>query len=235
MKKEKLAITITLGITCFAFVMVIFMQFKMVYQTDITSIETMREEELEGELASYKNKYEETEKKYKEVTETLNKYKEESSSDSETRKNLEEELQNLKLMLGTTEVQGNGIIINLDDSNVEVREDKINADELMIIVNYLKDAGAEAIEINGQRIVNATYFAYINNSYVKVNNKRLSSPYTIKVIGDQDYLRSALIGADGYVERSIKPKGQTISFENKKKLTILKYEGSDLTTKYIDE
>ena len=36
----------------------IFMQFKVVKQTDITAIETMREAELRTELSSWKTKYE---------------------------------------------------------------------------------------------------------------------------------------------------------------------------------
>ena len=43
------------------------MQFKVVYQTDITSINTMREEDLKVELANWKSKYDEAEQKYIEI------------------------------------------------------------------------------------------------------------------------------------------------------------------------
>ena len=48
--KEKLVMSISIGISCFALMLVMFMQFKMVKQTDITAIETMRESELQLEL-----------------------------------------------------------------------------------------------------------------------------------------------------------------------------------------
>ena len=67
MKKGKIAMTITIGIACFALVMVMTMQFKIVNETDITSIENMRETELRTELANWKQKYEETNAQYEEI------------------------------------------------------------------------------------------------------------------------------------------------------------------------
>ena len=80
MKKGKITMTITIGIAFFVLVLIIFMQFKVVYQSNETSIDTMREEELKTELANWKSKYEDVEKKYEEVTTTLKKYNEQSSS-----------------------------------------------------------------------------------------------------------------------------------------------------------
>ena len=70
MKKGKITMTITIGIAFFVLVLIIFMQFKVVYQSNETSIDTMREEELKTELANWKSKYEDAEKKYEEVKNT---------------------------------------------------------------------------------------------------------------------------------------------------------------------
>ena len=109
----------------------------------------------------------------------------------------------------------------------------VNASELMIIVNYLKDAGAEAISVNGQRVVNMNYFVEIGqeNSYIKMRGKRISAPFEIKVIGDAEYLKSTLIGI-GYVDK-INGWGQKINFEEKKKITIDKYK-DEMNFKYIE-
>ena len=45
LKKGKITMIITVGIACFCLVLVMFMQFKIVNETDITSIENMREAE----------------------------------------------------------------------------------------------------------------------------------------------------------------------------------------------
>ena len=66
-KKGKVTMIITIGIACFALTLVMTMQFKIVNETDITSIENMREAELRSELANWKLKYEETNQKYEET------------------------------------------------------------------------------------------------------------------------------------------------------------------------
>lgn len=238
MKKGQIFITITIGILCFILVMVMFMQFKLVYQTDITSIETMRQEDLEEELSKWKIKYEEIEEQYKEVSETLQKYKEESNSDAQVKQNLEEELQKLELLLGTTDVRGDGIVISLNEKENSA---KIDAEMLLRIVNILKSAGAEAIEINGERIVDSTYIVYIvsdgygYNGYIKINDRAMNSPYVIKAIGDADHLKSPLQLKNGYIEKNIINNNISISIEEQRKITISKYTGNDLTTNYISE
>lgn len=233
-KKGKIAIAITIGISFFILVMIIFMQFKVVYEAEITSIETMREEDLQQQFANWKSKYEETEKQYEEVWETLKKYKEESTSDTQTKVNLEEELKKLELMLGTTDVRGDGITIQLEEGEYETG--RIKSDKLMILVNYLKAAGAEAIEINGERIVSSTFFVDIGSysSYVKINGRRVDAPYTINVIGDQDYLKSALVGKGGYAE-TLNNLGIKINIETRRRIVISKYNGDDLNTRYINK
>ena len=115
---------------------------------------------------------------------------------------------------------------------IESTEQKIKASELMIIVNFLKDAGAEAISVNNQRIVNKTDFAQINETtYLKINSQMVSAPFTIKAIGDPDYLKASLIGT-GYVTK-IKDWGQNIEFKEPRNVTINKYNGN-MDFKYIE-
>ena len=190
MKKGKIVMTITIGLVCFVLALVMSMQFKVVRETDITSIETMRETELKEELSSWKEKYKEVNQKYEEINQKVEEYKEKKQSDSETSELLQSELQQLNMGLGKTDVQGEGIIVTLTDTD----DLKINDNNLLIIVNDLKLAGAEAVSINDERIVNMTDIAYIGNTFVKVNGQRISSPYVIKAIGNQTYLESGLLG-----------------------------------------
>ena len=83
-RKGKKIMIITVGLTCFILMAVMFMQFKIVNQTDITSIETMRKTELTTELASWKQKYEETNSKYEETQNKLNEYKNSQQSTEES-------------------------------------------------------------------------------------------------------------------------------------------------------
>lgn len=235
-KKGKITLTITIGISCFALVLIMFMQFKIVDQTDITSIENMRESELRTELANWKAKYEETNEKYEETNTKIQEYKMSKQSNKEAGKLVEEELQQANKLLGKTDVEGTGIeIILKENDNEEIS--KINADDLLVIVNALKLAGAEAISINDQRIINMSDIVNINTSnsynlFIKVNGQRILSPYVIKAIGNQTYLEGELLGSGGYVDE-LKKIGHDVTIEKVNKLKIPKYE-NEIKIKYME-
>ena len=240
MKKGKISMTITIGIVCFLLVMIIFMQFKVVRQSEETNINTMQEAELRQELANWKIKYEKKKKKYDETSETLKTYKEESTSDNQTKETLEKELENLEMALGKTNVEGEGVIITLNEKTEKELADEeeitpINAQDLIYIVNYLKDAGAEAISINGERIVNNTYIVdIVGESIIKINSKYLrTNSYEIKAIGNSSYLESSIFGKGGYVEQ-LNTTGINAKIERSNRVRISKYEG-DFETKYMQE
>ena len=101
MKKGKVIMTVTIGISCFILMMIIFMQFRVVHETEITSIDTMRESELRSELANWKSKCDEIEQRYQEVETKLKSYKEESTTDAKTKETLEAELAHVFLVMST--------------------------------------------------------------------------------------------------------------------------------------
>ncbi len=231
MKKGKITVVITLTIACFALTTVMCMQFKIVNETDITSIETMREEELRSELANWKQLYNEADEQYKEKSEKLKEYQEKQQSTEESTKLIEKELAQIDMYLGKTEVQGEGIIINIKDINDDEEIPPISAEDLLVIVDYLKLAGAEAISINEQRIVNMSDIVYVNNSIIYVNQQRILAPYVIKAIGDSVSLESTLLGNGGYVE-TLKNLGFEIGIQRQNKVTIPQYN-KEIGNKYI--
>ena len=230
LKKGKITMIIIAGIVCFILALVMSMQFKIVNETDITSIENMRETELRTELGNWKQKYEETNAKYEETINMINEYKETDKSNDETEEVINNELQQVNMSLGKTDVQGSGIEVILTDTNNE-EIPKINADDLLVIVNALKLAGAEAISINDERILNMSDIVDVD-TYIKVNGNRILSPYVIKAIGNQTYLESQLLGNGGYVD-DLQKSGYSVEIQKKDNVEILKYNG-EIKTKYIE-
>ena len=110
----------------------------------------MRETELRAELAEWKSKYEETQKKLDDTNKKINEYKSQMNSEEDIKKVLNQELMENELYLGYTDVEGEGIIITLTDTSLK----SIERYDLISLVNELKLAGAEAISINDERIVN---------------------------------------------------------------------------------
>lgn len=238
MEKDKKIVIITIGIICFLLTTIIFMQFKVVQETEETNLDVMQEAELRQALANWKSKFDETKEKYDEVQNTLATYKQETSTDSKAKQALELELESLEMALGKTNVEGEGITITLTEKNQnELTENEeitpINAEDLIYIVNYLKDAGAEAISINDERIVNTTHIVDVEGA-IKINSKYLrTSNYTIKAIGNSNYLESSIFGKGGYAEQ-LSITGINAQSQKSTKIQIAAFSG-EFETKYIEE
>ena len=232
MKKGKITMTLTIGLACFVLIAVMFMQFKIIGLTDVTNIETMREEELRTQLANWKTQYEEVNQKYEETQKTIKEYQEKKQSNEETTELLQQELDQINMILGKTDVQGQGVIITIN--KVESEDvPAISAIDLQLIVNSLKNAGAEAISINNERIINTTDIVDIADLYIKINAQRILAPYEIKAIGDQTYLESGLLGNGGIVDE-LRSVGEDIKIEKSNKVVITKYTG-EIKSKYMEE
>ena len=196
MNKNKIIMSVIIGLLCVILVSVMFAQFKTVEETDITGIEKAREAELQSMLASWKTKYEEVEEKLADTQNKIDEYKAKIDSNEQASELLDKELEQTNLLVGKTAVTGEGIIVTLEDNN----EKTIVASDLRTLINELKLAGAEAISINGKRIVNMTEIVDVNG-FILINEERVISPYVVKVIGDQTYLSSALSRiVSGYID-----------------------------------
>ncbi len=97
------------------------------------------------------------------------------------------------LAAGLTKVAGPGVIASLDDSSSgDLSEQAIaHAADLRDIVSLLRAVGAEAIAINGERVITTTAIDCIVNT-ILVNDTRLSVPFEVRAIGDADTLARAL-------------------------------------------
>lgn len=229
MKKDKVIMIITISIMALILSCVMFAQFRIVEETDLAQIENMREEELRQAIAEWKEKYEKTIEKILDTNKKVQEYEEKQESNKETKELVQKELSEAKEIFGLTNVEGDGIIITLTDTE----EMAYTGNDLLYLVNELRAAGAEAISINDERIINMTDIADISSKYIVVNSNPVLSPYIVKVIGDKTYLKSALTIKNGYVDLKEK-EGYKISLQEKNNIKINKYSG-DVTLKYIQQ
>ena len=230
--KNKTIMSVIIGLVCVILVAVIFVQFKTVEETDITGIETAREEELQTMLTGWKTKYEEIEEKLLDTKNKIAEYEQTINSREETSKLLDKELEQTNLLVGKTNVIGEGVIITLQDNE----EKSIIASDLRTLVNELKLAGAEAISINDKRILNMTEIVDVNGR-ILINEDPTVSSFVVKAIGDQTYLSSALsLKNSGFVDTYTK-LGKTVEMREEKNISILAYSGSknQMQFKYAKE
>ena len=220
-KINKIVLSIIIALICVVLIATILVQFKTVEETDITAIETMREAELRTSLSEWKSKYNEASEQLEETNNRIFEYEQKANDEQETKNLVESELKQTNMILGKTNVKGSGVIVTVEDGESEVQ-----ASYLVDLVNELKYAGAEAISINGSRIINTSEIAEINNSYIIVNGaKRIASPYEVKAIGDQTYLTSILSLKDsGFIDKYTSG-GLIVRLEQKREVQIPKYDG----------
>jgi len=100
----------------------------------------------------------------------------------------------LRVLAGTTALKGPGITITLDDtknsgnpSSPDASLMVVHDSDLYVLVNELKSSGAEAVEINGQR-VGATTAIRCAGPIIQVNSTSIAPPFVINAIGDPDIL-----------------------------------------------
>lgn len=231
MKRGKVTLTITIGIMCFILTALIFMQVKTVSQTDISELEIMRESELKTEITSLKTKYEETLAKITETNEKILEYEAAAIEGQEASELLKEELKETENLLGKNAVTGEGIIIKMANEGTI----KVNSEDLIELVNLLKNAGAEAIAVNEQRIVYDSYITDIGGTnFITINGERIMAPYTIKAIGNTSYLESAVSQKKyGYIDTQI-TEGKQVSLERMEKVHIPAHNKS-LDFEYVKE
>ena len=129
----------------------------------------------------------------------LNEVIDATASDQQQRKALMQELSDLRIRSGITPVEGPGIVITLDDSNtLKPTQSDVNANaliihdfDLMLLVNELRSAGAEAISINDQRLVGSSAIRCVG-PVINVNDRPVSAPFVVKAIGKSDTLYGAV-------------------------------------------
>ena len=120
----------------------------------------------------------------------------------------EKNLDELKFLSCTVPLEGEGVIIKMDDSLREKNSGEnenlyvVHDDDILRVINELKAAGAEAISINGQRLT-ATSEIRCAGPTISVNNVRSSAPYEIKAIGEKKSLENS-IKMRGGVEETLK-------------------------------
>lgn len=219
--------SITLGILCFLLTVLICIQIKTVKQNGTTVSLSQEESELKTQVLKMKEKYENQYAELERIEKELAKTREKAASNNNELKALEEEIKNYNNILGTTDVKGKGVIIKVQDG--VANSATTNANDLLVhdlnvlsIVNELKNAGAEAISINGNRVVNTTAISCDGNVIV-VNGEKISSPIEIYAIGLPEQL-TTLNRAGGTLER-FKELGKQVELNKSSNVQIPKYTG----------
>ena len=238
MNRNKIAIT--LGIVCFILTIAICVQVNTIKSTNMSVAQTFTENSLRDEVLKWKEKYDRAIELLDTSEKQLAKIRTDSAKNDSSTSSKEEEIRTNNVLLGLTDVEGKGIEITVkDDPNAssqsigaldDLSYHIVHDGDLRRIINELKNAGAEAISINDQRIVTTTTITCIGN-VIKINDEKVSSPFVIKAIGFPERMESALTRAGGYLDW-LGDFGIAISTKKLDNVRITKYTGA-ITSKYM--
>ncbi|MDN0200373.1 DUF881 domain-containing protein [Streptomyces sp. S.PNR 29] len=139
----------------------------------------------------------------------------ENSSDQaeEARRQTVEKERQLGILAGTVAAQGPGITMTIEDT-----KGTVEADMLLDAVQELRAAGAEAIQVNGVRVVAGTYLTDSGKS-VSVDGNKINAPYRFKVIGKPQDLEPAL-NIPGGVVQTLEKEQATVTVERSSKIVV---------------
>ena len=237
---NKKQIAITLGIMCFILTVAICIQLKTIENTTTTISQSLKENGLRDEVLRWKERYDNV---YEELNQSLKELEEvrKQATQNDTKSSAkQEEIKNNNMLLGLSEVKGEGLQIVIADNNtgtlkneseaLDLSSQVVHYDDLIEVINALNNAGAEAISINGQRIIQTTAITCEGN-VIKINGQKVSSPFTIKAIGSQGLLHGSLTMIGGYLY-ILDEAGVIVETTQMDNLTVEKYSGV-INYKYV--
>lgn len=197
--------------------------------TQAAASDTSRLETLQELYNQELDKFDALQKQLNQTQGELELYRQKTAEGSPQGEALKAELDKLEMTAGLVEVTGPGVSVVMSDSTAanatgDEADYIIHDSDLLSVINELRSAGAEAISLNGERLL-ATSEIRCTGAVVTVNGRRYAAPYVIFAIGDSATLYNALTMRNGVVDIL----GQwkiNVQVTTSTQLTIPKYQGA---------
>ncbi|WP_372994644.1 DUF881 domain-containing protein [Lutispora sp.] len=116
-----------------------------------------------------------------------------------------EEWKKIRNYAGMEKISGPGIIITMNDSDKEIEIGDnpelyiIHDIDVLEVINELRAAGAEAISINGERVL-GTSSIECGGPIIIIDGKRHATPFIIRAIGDPKVLEASILAPNSYID-----------------------------------
>lgn len=132
-----------------------------------------------------------------ELTSTRNRLQSDSERSQVAEEETRKEADNLAILAGTVGAQGPGITVTIRDA-----DEAVTASTLLNAIEELRDAGAEAIQIDGTaRVVAQSAFVDSDRRVVRVDGRVVRRPFVIDAIGAPQTLRQAVVFRGGLADQ----------------------------------
>jgi len=186
--------------------------------------------QYEEELKILRGEKEDALNELNELEELIKVIETEQAAEDAVIRNLVSELEKFKMASGVVDVSGPGVVITIRDPGKadELIDDYngilYNSEQLLSLINKLKEAGAEAISVNEQRIVGTTEISLAGTG-ININGTATAPPYTVKAIGNPLTIESALTIRGGIIDTMKRKFNWVVDIAQREDLSISRYTG----------
>ncbi|MFC7492289.1 MULTISPECIES: DUF881 domain-containing protein [unclassified Knoellia] len=184
-----------------------------VHQTSIEGLEDLREDELIRILDTVDQDGNRLAEEIQTLQLSRDRLQSDTTSLTEAQQAAQQRLDSLAIMAGTVPTRGPGIVLTIRDP-----DNGVTAPMLLDTLQELRDAGAEAVEINNVRVVANTYFTD-DEGGLAISGTSVTAPYVVTAIGDGSTLASAM-EIPGGVTESVRSVGGEAGVETKEEVTV---------------
>lgn len=197
---KKITSQLTVAVVCGLLGFMLTYQFQLLSKEEKQiSGDNYNNTQITVELEQLKKAKTDLEKNNNDLMAQLKKYEDTATNSSDITKEIKNQLDNTRVLLGYTDVEGPGVIIYIEPAedlfSTDVKRQVLTHSDLAYLINELNFAGAEAISVNESRITNQTGMRISNgDNYILVNEDKVSpsAKITIKAIGNKVNLASSL-------------------------------------------
>ncbi len=225
MKKYKVNNKQTLMIIATFIVGILLATYIKTFDSENVYITLSQAKELEEEVNDLNKEVNKLKEFKKEYEKSLDTYKEIYKNKGTIEELIQKEIEQLKIITGDKDIEDEGIILTIKDSENDLKEGQDPNDlivhdiDILRIINDLKKAGAIAISINGERILQQSQIKCAGST-IKVNDITYGQPFVIKAIGDIENLKSTILNPQSYINLLESVYGIYINFEQKDSIII---------------
>ncbi len=183
------------ALMCMILSMILAWQLKSTYNNSkINENISVRMEVLKDELIATKNLNEGLRSRNQELVNQIKEYENDKGNYTLYEKNLRGELERARMIAGLTDVEGKGIIIEVDNADGEVEQD-----DILKLLNELKASDAQALSVNGERIISTSEVRKAGR-YIIINGKQCLAPFEIRAIAPKEKVENAISMIGGILE-----------------------------------
>lgn len=184
-------------------------------QEDSYREDLIEQQERNKELAEESNR----------LQEKIREYEKKFASSENEYEQLVEEAEDLRLLLGSVTGEGKGVRVTLQDgeydpASVNPNDYIVHESHVFKVLNELKISGAQAIAINGQRLM-ANSFIQCNGPVITIDGKHHPAPFVIEAVGDSATL-SASLNLKGGIIHQLLNENIVVTLEENQKLVMPK-------------